>query len=81
MGGSLATMLMNYRKKNSEGYPIMDYNLILLTLPMIMSGSIYGVNVEFIKTVLNSYFSEFIITICFTLLLSYLAYNSYQKYQ
>jgi len=44
MGGSLAPMIVNYSKKNSKGYPVMDYNLILLTLPMIMSGSIYGVN-------------------------------------
>jgi len=48
MGGSFAAMCVNYKKKNERGYPIMDYSLILMTLPMLTSGSIYGVLNKFI---------------------------------
>ncbi len=44
MGGALASILKNLKKKNpkTDG-PLMDYNLIMITLPMAVSGSIIGV--------------------------------------
>jgi hypothetical protein len=46
MGGSLASIIQNYPKKKKNGFPLMDYELIELTLPMTLSGSIFGVNVS-----------------------------------
>ena len=43
MGGSLGPIILNSMKKNKNGYPIMNYTLIVMTLPLIMSGSIFGV--------------------------------------
>ena len=44
LGGSTASMLKNFQKKNPKtGGPLMDYNLIAMTLPMSASGSILGV--------------------------------------
>lgn len=44
MGGALASILKNLKKKNpkTDG-PLMDYNLIMITLPMAVAGSIIGV--------------------------------------
>jgi len=43
-GASLATILTNFNKKNpNTGAPLMDYNLIMMTLPMVSSGSLIGV--------------------------------------
>ena len=49
MGGALASILKNIKKKNpkTDG-PLMDYNLIMITLPMAVAGSIAGVNILFI---------------------------------
>ena len=45
MGGAFASIWKNKNKKNSKnGNPLMDYNLILLTLPGTISGSLFGVN-------------------------------------
>ena len=43
MGGSLASILQTYSKKRKNGFPLIDYELIELTLPMSLSGSIFGV--------------------------------------
>ena len=43
MGGSLGSILQNYPKKRSDGFPLMDFELIEMTLPMTLSGSIFGV--------------------------------------
>ena len=44
MGGAFASIWKNKDKKNSKtGNPLMDYNLILLTLPGTISGSLFGV--------------------------------------
>jgi hypothetical protein len=44
MGGAFASIWKNKNKKNSKtGNPLMDYNLILLTLPGTISGSLFGV--------------------------------------
>ncbi len=44
MGGGLASTLASFKKKLSSGKSIIDYDLIMTTLPMIMSGAIFGVN-------------------------------------
>lgn len=46
MGGGLASILASLKKKTSEGKPVIDYDLIMITLPMIMSGAIFGVIFE-----------------------------------
>ena len=44
MGGAFASMWVNFQKKNPRnGGPLMDYNLIIVTLPMAVSGSLCGV--------------------------------------
>ena len=43
MGGSLASILQNMWKKREDGSPLTDYVLVELTLPMTLSGSIFGV--------------------------------------
>lgn len=44
MGGAFASMFSNVNQKNIKtGGPIMDYSLIMITLPMAASGSIFGV--------------------------------------
>jgi hypothetical protein len=44
MGGAFAAMWVNFQKRNPKtGGPLMDYNLIMVTMPMSVSGSIYGV--------------------------------------
>jgi hypothetical protein len=48
MGGAFASMLTNFSKKNPKtGGPLMDYNLIMITLPMAVSGSLCGVAIYF----------------------------------
>ena len=45
MGGAFASMFTNVKIKNPKtGGPIMDYSLIMITLPMAACGSIFGVN-------------------------------------
>lgn len=43
MGGSLASIFQTYSKKRKDGFPLIDYELIELTLPMCLSGSLFGV--------------------------------------
>ena len=43
MGGGLAATLVSARMLNSKGKRLIDYDLVLLTLPMMISGSILGV--------------------------------------
>lgn len=44
IGGALASIWSNLGKKTKQGDKLlMDYNLIALTLPMTISGSIFGV--------------------------------------
>lgn len=81
MGGSLASIIKNAVKRKKNGSLLMDYNLILMTMPMATTGSIFGVKFHFIQTMLNHYLSEFVITLCFTVLLSYLIYVSYKQYR
>jgi hypothetical protein len=42
-GGGLASALISYPKKNSLGRRLIDYDLIMMTMPMLMSGVIFGV--------------------------------------
>jgi hypothetical protein len=44
MGGATASIIKNYGKRlpGNQGL-LVDYNLILITLPMIATGSIFGV--------------------------------------
>ena len=45
MGGAFASICSNLREKNPQsGGPIMDYRLIMITLPMATTGSFFGVN-------------------------------------
>lgn len=43
MGGGLASSIASVKKKTAEGKRLIDYNLIMITLPMMMSGAIFGV--------------------------------------
>lgn len=43
MGGSLAAMIQNHHKKRKNGYPVVDYELLELTLPLTLAGAIFGV--------------------------------------
>ena len=44
MGGAFASMWKSFDKKNPKtGGPIIDYDLVLLTLPAAVSGSLFGV--------------------------------------
>jgi hypothetical protein len=46
MGGGLASTLASLKKKTEEGKRLIDYDLVMITLPMIMSGAIFGVTNE-----------------------------------
>jgi len=43
MGGGLASTLASLKKTSQSGKRLMDYNLVMITLPMMMSGAIFGV--------------------------------------
>lgn len=43
MGGGLASTIASATKKNSQGKRLLDYNLVMITCPMMMSGAIFGV--------------------------------------
>jgi hypothetical protein len=43
MGGGLASTIASLKKKTPEGKRLIDYDLVMLTLPMMMSGAIFGV--------------------------------------
>jgi uncharacterized membrane protein YfcA len=43
MGGGLASTLASLKKKTEEGKRLIDYDLVMITLPMMMSGAIFGV--------------------------------------
>ncbi len=46
MGGAFASMIKNKNKKNTKnGNPLMDYTLIMITLPGAVSGSLFGVSI------------------------------------
>ena len=49
MGGGLASTIASATKKNSEGKRLLDYNLVMITCPMMMSGAIFGVFLLFIR--------------------------------
>lgn len=44
MGGGLATSIASARKRTIKGKRVIDYDLVMLTLPMLVSGTIFGVN-------------------------------------
>lgn len=45
MGGAFASMWKARDKKNPKtGGPLIDYNLVMLTLPSAVSGSLFGVD-------------------------------------
>jgi uncharacterized membrane protein YfcA len=55
IGGSLASMVSNYGKRMPDTKKlVMDYNLIMITLPMTVSGSIFGVLLIFIIGAIQS---------------------------
>jgi hypothetical protein len=43
MGGGLASTITSARKFTPEGKRYIDYDIVLITLPMTMSGAIFGV--------------------------------------
>jgi len=43
MGGGLASAVSTLKKSSETGERLLDYNLVMMTLPMMMSGAIYGV--------------------------------------
>ena len=46
MGGSIASIYSNYGKLNTQGTKtLIDLNLVMITLPMTVTGSIVGVTV------------------------------------
>ena len=44
MGGGLAASIVSARKVTGKGKRVIDFKLVLLTLPMMTSGSIIGVH-------------------------------------
>jgi uncharacterized membrane protein YfcA len=47
IGGSLASIYSNYGKKtDDQSKNIIDTNLVIITLPMTVSGSIFGVVID-----------------------------------
>lgn len=50
MGGALASMWKARNKKNpkTDG-PIIDFNLVMLTLPSAVSGSLFGVCFQLLR--------------------------------
>jgi hypothetical protein len=47
IGGASASIWKNKDKKNPKtGTPLMDYNLIMITLPMSVTGSLFGVIID-----------------------------------
>lgn len=43
-GGSIATLVKTITKKNpNTGGPLLDYNLIMISMPMVAIGSMFGV--------------------------------------
>jgi uncharacterized membrane protein YfcA len=82
IGGSVASMYANYGKKNEKkSRNIIDTNLVIITLPLTVSGSIFGVLPTPYQALFNHFISEFLITIAFSVLLSYLAVSSYKKFR
>ena len=68
-GGSLANYLSVMRKRNSKtGGPLVNYDLILLTLPLLIPGAVLGV-------LFNKFFPELWLTIY----LVYILYDSFKK--
>ena len=44
IGGSVASICSNYGIRSKDGTKnLIDYNLVMITLPMTVSGSIFGV--------------------------------------
>ena len=43
MGGGLASTIASCEKMKQSGKKVIDYELVMITLPMMMSGAIYGV--------------------------------------
>lgn len=45
MGGAVASMIKNYHKLRPDIHTLLvDYNVIIVTLPMVASGSLFGVH-------------------------------------
>ena len=42
-GGSIASTIINLPKKNEQGFPLINYELVMMTLPTIVAGSVIGV--------------------------------------
>lgn len=82
LGGSTASIYSNYGKKiGKTKRNAIDTNLVIMTLPMTVSGSIFGVLFIVNQALFNHFISELFITIAFTVLLTYLAYSSFKKFQ
>lgn len=45
MGGALAATMVSANQLTEKGKRLVDYDLVLLTLPMMMSGTIFGVSI------------------------------------
>lgn len=54
MGGGLAVTLTGAKKFTASGKRYIYYNLVLLTLPMMMSGAIVGVQVYIFRSCLTT---------------------------
>jgi hypothetical protein len=42
-GGSIGNFLKLSKAKTKQGFPFIDYTLILLSLPLLLAGSVFGV--------------------------------------
>jgi hypothetical protein len=43
-GGSVGNYLKLSKSKTKHGYPLIDYTLVLQTLPLLLAGAIFGVS-------------------------------------
>ena len=43
MGGGLAATITGAKKFSASGKRLIDYNLVMITVPMMISGAVFGV--------------------------------------
>jgi len=45
LGGSLASIYTTYNKQKQKIKELIDYDLVMITMPMTISGTIFGVKI------------------------------------
>ncbi len=71
-GGGIASSIVNFWKKDREGFPLVNYELVLLTLPTIVAGSLLGVYI-------NNILPEACILGLMIMFLAFISHRTYRK--